>query len=124
MDFFSKIAERRIMEAIENGEFENLEGKGKPFNFEDETWIPEDLRIAYRILKNAGCIPPELEFRNEVINMCTLMNTIDDDKERIKKLRELNFKLLKVNLLRKKPLTFEDFPEYECKVMDKLIGDF
>jgi hypothetical protein len=124
MDFFSKIAERRIMEAIENGEFENLEGKGKPINFEDETWIPEDLRIAYRILKNAGCIPPELEFRNEVINMCTLMNTIDDDKERIKKLRELNFKLLKVNLLRKRPLTFEDFPEYECKVMDKLIGDY
>jgi hypothetical protein len=124
MDFFSKIAERRIMEAIENGEFENLEGKGKPFSFEDETWIPEDLRIAYRILKNAGCIPPELEFRNEVINMCTLINTIDDDKERIKKLRELNFKLLKVNLLRKRPLTFEDFPEYECKVMDKLIGDY
>jgi hypothetical protein len=124
MEFFAKIAERRIMEAIENGEFENLEGKGKPISFEDETWIPEDLRIAYKILKNAGCIPPELEFRNEVINMCALMNTIDDDKERIKKLRELNFKLLKFNLTRKKPLTFEDFPEYECKVMDKLIGDF
>jgi hypothetical protein len=124
MDFFSKIAERRILEAIENGEFENLEGKGKPITFEDETCIPEDLRIAYRILKNAGCIPPELEFRNEVINMHALMNTIDDDKERIKKLRELNFKLLKLNLTRKKPLAFEDFPEYECKVMDKFIGDF
>jgi hypothetical protein len=124
MDFFSKIAERRIMQAIENGEFENLEGKGKPITFEDETWIPEDLRIAYRILKNAGCIPPELEFRNEVINMRALMNTIDDDKERIKKLRELNFKLLKFNLTRKKPLAFEDFPEYEGKVIDKFIGDF
>ncbi len=124
MEFFYRIAERRIIEAIANGEFDNLEGKGKPIDFEDETWIPEDLRMAYRILKNAGCIPPELEFRNEVVNMCSLMNTTDDDKERIKKLRELNFKLLKLNLTRKKPLDFEDFPEYEGKLVDKLTGNF
>lgn len=122
MDFFSKIAERRIIEAIENGEFENLVGKGKPIIFEDETWIPEDLRMAYRFLKNAGCVPPELEMRNEVINMCSLMNTLDDDKERIKKIRELNFKLLKLNMTRKKPLNFEDFPEYEAKTVDKLTS--
>lgn len=122
MDIFVKIAERRILEAIQNGEFDNLEGEGKPIIFDDETWIPEDLRIVYRILKNANCIPPELEFRNEVINMCTLMNTIDDDKERIKKLRELNFKLLKLNLTRKRPLNFEDFPEYEGKFIDKFIN--
>jgi len=124
MEFFYRIAERRIIEAIANGEFDNLEGKGKPINFEDETWIPEDLRMAYRILKNAGCIPPELEFRNEVVNMCSLMNTTDDDKERIKKLRELNFKLLKLNMTRKRPLDFEDFPEYEGKLVDKLTGNF
>jgi hypothetical protein len=124
MEFFYRIAERRIIEAIANGELDNLEGKGKPIDFEDETWIPEDLRMAYRILKNAGCIPPELEFRNEVVNMCSLMNTTDDDKERIKKLRELNFKLLKLNLTRKKPLNFEDFPEYEGKLVDKLTGNF
>jgi len=120
MDFFAKIAERRITEAINNGEFDNLEGKGKPLIFEDETWIPEDLRMVYRFLKNAGCVPPELEMRNEVINMCSLMNTLDDDKERIKKIRELNFKLLKLNMTRKKPLNFEDFPEYEAKMVDKL----
>ncbi len=120
MEFFAKLAERRILEAIENGEFENLEGKGKPIIFEDETWLPEDLRMAYRFLKNAGCVPPELEMRNEVINMCSLMNTLDDDKERIKKIRELNFKLLKLNMTRKKPLNFEDFPEYEAKMVDKL----
>lgn len=123
MEFIYRIAERRILEAIENGEFDNLDGKGKPIIFDDETWIPEDLRIVYRILKNANCIPPELELRNEVINMCTLMNTIDDDKERIKKLRELNFKLLKLNLTRKRPLNFEDFPEYEGKFIDKFIAN-
>lgn len=121
MEFFAKIAERRILEAMENGEFENLEGRGKPIIFEDETWIPEDLRMAYRFLKNSGCIPPELEMRKEVINMNALINTIDDDKERLKKIRELNFKLLKLNLTRKKPLSFEDFPEYEGKLINKFI---
>lgn len=120
MDFFLKIAERRIIEAMENGEFDNLEGKGKPLVFEDDTWIPDDLRMAYKFLKNAGCVPPELEMRNEIINMHALINTIDDDKERLKKLRELNFKLMKLNLTRKNPLNFEDFPEYEGKLIDKL----
>lgn len=121
MDFFARIAERRIQEAIDNGEFDDLEGKGKPIIFEDETWIPEDLRMAYRFLKNAGCIPPELEVRKEIINMKELINTIDDDKERLKRLRELNFKILKLNLLRKKPFNIEDFPEYEDKIIDKII---
>ena len=122
MDFFSRIAERRIMEAIENGEFDNLEGRGKPIVLEDDTWIPEDLRMAYKFLKNAGCVPPELEARNEVINLCSLLNTVDDDKERLRKLRHLNFMLLKLNLTRTKPLTFEDFPEYEGKLVDKFTG--
>jgi len=121
MDFFAKIAERRIQEAIENGEFDNLENKGKPIIFGDETWIPEDLRIAYRFLKNAGCIPPELEIRKEIINLHELINTIDDDKERLKRIRELNFKILKLNLMRNKPLNLEDFPEYENKIINKFI---
>jgi hypothetical protein len=121
MDAFEKIADRRIREALENGEFDNLENAGKPLELEDETWIPEDLRMVYRFLKNAGCVPPELEMRKEIVNMCAMMNTIDDDKERIKKIRELNFKLLQINLTRKKPLTFEDFPEYQEKLFGKFI---
>jgi hypothetical protein len=122
LDIFARIAERLIREAMENGEFDNLEGAGKPLNFADETWIPEDLRIAYRVLKNAGYIPPEIELRNEIINMSSLINTIDDDKERLKKIKELNFILLKLNTMRKSPFDLDNFPEYERKVVDKLTG--
>jgi len=119
MDIFNKIAERRILEAIQNGEFDNLEGMGKPFTFEDETFIPDDLRMAYRILKNAGCVPPEIELRNEIINLSALINTLDDDKERLKKLRELNFKIMRFNIMRKRPFNLEDFPQYEGNIIDK-----
>lgn len=119
MSIFTKIAEQRIREAIENGEFDNLTGAGRPLSLEDETWIPEDLRMAYRVLRNAGCIPPELELRNEVMNLRKLISTIDDDQQRIRKIRELNFRLLKLNEMRKRPLLLDAFPEYEEKVYRK-----
>jgi hypothetical protein len=121
MDIFAKIAEQKIREAIENGEFDNLEGMGKPLDLSDESWIPEDLRMAYKILKNAGCLPPELELRKEVMNLRDLITTIDDNQERLKKIRELNFKLLKLNELRKRPINLENFPEYEDKIYRKMI---
>ncbi len=122
MDIFAKIAEQRIREAIENGEFNNLEGMGKPLDFSEDVWIPEDLRMSYKILKNAGCLPPELELRNEIISLRDLINTIDDDQARLKKMRELNFKLMKLNELRKKPVQLEQHPEYEDKLYKKMIG--
>jgi len=122
MDIFAKIAEQRIREAIENGEFNNLEGMGKPLDLSEDVWIPQDLRMSYKILKNAGCLPPELELRNEIISLRDLMNTIDDDQVRLKKMRELNFKLMKLNELRKKPVQLEQHPEYEDKLYKKMIG--
>ena len=121
MDAFTKIAEQRIKEAIDNDEFDNLSGSGKPLVFEDESWIPEDLRLAYRILKNNGFIPPELELRNEIINLQRFIETIDDDRERVKKLRELNFKITKFELTRKTPLRLERFPEYESRFYEKTL---
>ncbi|GAB5045956.1 DnaJ family domain-containing protein [Thermodesulfovibrio sp. TK110] len=122
MDIFEKIAEEKIREAMEQGIFDDLPNKGKPLKLEDLSWVPEDLRLAYKILKNAGCIPPEIEIRKEIIDLKELLKTIDDDEERIKKIRELNFKLLKFNIERKRPLYLEDFPEYEDKIIQKFIG--
>lgn len=55
------LVERRIREARERGEFDNLPGQGKPLVLDDDALIPEDLRVALRILKNAGFVPPEVE---------------------------------------------------------------
>ena len=121
MEIFAKIAEQRIREAIERGEFDNLEGRGKPLDLRDESGVPEDLRMAYKILKNAGCLPAELELRKEVMNLRDLLHTIDDNQLRIRKIRELNFKLLKLNEMRKKPFHLDNFPEYEDKIYKKII---
>jgi len=122
MDILAVIAEQKIREAIAQGEFACLENAGKPIALDDLPWVPEDLRMCYRVLRNAGCLPPELELRNEIISLRCLLRTIDDDQDRTRKLRELNFKLMKLSELRKKPFLFEDFPEYDDKICDRLLN--
>ena len=63
---FSHIAEKRIREAIAQGHFENLPGAGQPLNLEECFSTPEEVRMAYSILKNANCAPAEVELLNEV----------------------------------------------------------
>lgn len=122
MDIFAKIAEDRIRRAMEEGDFDSLAGSGKPLKLEDETWIPEDLRSCYRILKNAGCIPRELELRKEIMSLKDLIYTLDDDKERMKKIREMGLKIMQFNMMRKRSLCLEDFPAYEQRVFERLIA--
>jgi hypothetical protein len=63
---FDSIAERKIAEAIAAGELDNLPGAGQPLELDDDSHVPEDLRAAYRILKNAGCVPPEVQMLKKI----------------------------------------------------------
>ena len=58
---FDQIAERKIAEAIARGELDELPGAGRPLDLDDDRLVPEDLRMAYRVLKNAGFVPQEIE---------------------------------------------------------------
>ncbi|MGD2080293.1 MAG: DUF1992 domain-containing protein [Nitrospirota bacterium] len=120
MEAIARIAEERIRRAISEGRFENLENAGKPLVFDDETWIPDDLRVAYRVLKNAGVAPPELELRKEIVSLRELIDNLDDDRERIRNIRKLNYKLMCLGEQRGRPLHLEDFPLYESKVVEAL----
>jgi len=60
------LVERRIEAAIARGEFDDLPGAGRPLAFDDDPLLPAELRIAYRVLKNAGYVPPEIEQVAEV----------------------------------------------------------
>lgn len=119
MNIFQTIAERRILEAIENGDLDNLPNAGKPIDYSQDAWVPEELRMAYSILKNAGCIPPELELRKEICTMREMLVSLDENPKRIQKIRELNFKIMKLNMMRKRPVYLEEFPDYESRFFEK-----
>jgi hypothetical protein len=60
------LAERRIEEALARGEFDDLPGAGRPLELDDDPLVPEELRVAYRILRNAGYVPPAVQTLNEI----------------------------------------------------------
>ena len=107
---FEKIVEERIKKAQEKGEFNNLPGKGKPLP-EDDVNIPEDIRLAYKILKNADCVPPELELKKEIRSTQELLSGMADTSEKYKVLKKLNLLILKLNSMRKGSIKF-DVPQH------------
>ena len=87
---FELVVEERIREAIRQGVFDDLPGAGKPLLLDDDTMVPEDLRMGYRILKNSGFVPPELETRKEAVDLLRLIEAgIEDDAERRRALTRL-----------------------------------
>ncbi len=81
MDAMTAVAERKILEAQRNGAFDDLPGKGKPLSLTDDSGVPEDLRVCYKILKNAGVTPPELELRRELVTLEALVRCCADEAE-------------------------------------------
>lgn len=69
-------AERHITDAQRKGEFDNLPGQGEPLVLDDDSAVPEALRSGYRLLKNAGCLPPELEQRKQAVELADLLKGI------------------------------------------------
>jgi hypothetical protein len=102
VDFLYKIAEERIQEAQREGVFDNLSGKGKPLKLEDDSAVPEDLRMAFKILKNSNCLPIEMELRKEIYNLRQLLDAAIDPETRQELRRELNLLTLRLNCLRRR----------------------
>lgn len=58
--------EERIGEAIERGEFENLRGKGKPIQWEENPFTPPEQQLAFHLLRSQGFTLPWIETRREL----------------------------------------------------------
>lgn len=89
MDFLDRLAERRILEAIERGELENLPGEGTPLPPENLDFVPAELRSGYRLLKNAGFVPPEVETLRSIGALERLVAASTDPAVRARGLRRL-----------------------------------
>ncbi len=120
MTAFEKIVERKIKEAQEKGAFDNLPGSGHPVDLEDDSHVPDDLRLAYKVLKNADCLPPEIQLRKEIRQMEDLLDSIPDEKEKYRQIKRINFKVMQLNMMGKRSPLLEDDQLYYDKVLEKL----
>ena len=115
---FEKIVEKRILKAQKKGDFENLIGSGKPLKLNENYYIPEELRLAYKILKNADCLPPEIELKKEIKQTEDLLAGMQATSEKYRILKKLNFLIMKLNTIRDTSI-MNEMPQH---YMEKLVG--
>lgn len=121
---FHKISEDKILRAYEDGEFENLPGFGKPLVLEDLSSIPEELRMAYKMLKNAGYSTEENKLKQELLSIEGLIKDSSDESERQQLKEKLNKTLLQFNRLlsnRRVNTNSSIFKSYEHKIYKKIL---
>ncbi|WP_064094210.1 DnaJ family domain-containing protein [Rossellomorea aquimaris] len=124
MDFAMILSEQRIKKAYEDGEFKELSGFGKPMNLDDELGVPQELKMAHRILKNAGFSPEEMNVKKEMMQIEDLIRVCEDGLEKEELRRSLNEKMVRYNsMLSKKGIKTNSalFKNYEQKIESKLL---
>lgn len=99
MNAFEIIAENKIKEAIENGEFDHLSLSGQPLDLEEGQFVPLHLRLAQKILKNAGYLPPIVQLKKEILQLSERLAEASDESARESIKRRLFEKTLRHDVL-------------------------
>jgi hypothetical protein len=94
-----RLVDEMIRDAMARGEFDNLPGAGKPQNLDSYFAAPEDLRMAWSVLRNAGYLPEEVELMKDIAALRARLAAAPSDAERVKLKKELDEKVLGFNVV-------------------------
>lgn len=119
MNLLDQIAETRIQEAVERGELCGLPGEGAPLQLDADSAVPEELRVAYRILKNAGFLPPELYMRKELREAEQLLQQLPES-ERSRAHARLQLLQLRLAASRRQPMNLLLEDCYRQRLLERL----
>lgn len=90
---FSDLAERQILKAQAEGQFDNLKGAGKPLDMSGDGSVDA---VGFRIMAEAGALPREVELRKAVEAQSLVLRRATDEetqKREMKKLADLQLRL-------------------------------
>jgi hypothetical protein len=120
MESLAFIAEQKILKAMEERDLNSPQWKNKALPLGNDHLVPDDLKIAYKILKNSGYLPPELEERKEIRRIEDLIASTEDEHERLKQMKKLNVLLMKVEEKRAFRSNIATQDDYYRKVVEKI----
>ena len=118
MWLIDQLVEARISDAQARGEFDNLPGAGQALELEDEALVPAELRSGYRLLKNAGYLPPAVQTRREIAEVEQLLQLAEDAAEQQSLNKRLRYLLLKLGESTKDSRVMCE-PYYRDKLINK-----
>jgi hypothetical protein len=120
IDAIRIIAERKISESIEEGLLNIEAWHNRPLPKSNDCMIPDDLRMAYKMLKNAGYVPPEIETKKEIQKLEDLIAASEDEHTRVKQIKKLNYLEMKLDAMRGKSASLENQEKYYQQVVERL----
>ena len=123
MLLIDRLAEENIAAALRRGEFEDLPGSGKPLSLDDDSAVPEALRVAYRILANAGCLPPEQQLRREIRELEDLLLQLDSPAEEQRLRRRLLLLQTRLALQGRESSPLVEDSAYRQKLLQRMARD-
>lgn len=120
MDALARIAERKILEAMKEGDLNSEKWKNRPLPLDDDRFVPDDLKMAYKILKNSGYLPPEIETKKEIKKLEDLIACTEEEHVRLKQMKKLNVLLMKLEAKRSSPANIATQDDYYRKVVERI----
>ena len=121
LSIIQSIAERKIQQAMAEGTLADLSHwKNKPLPPDDMANVPADLRMGYRLLKNAGYLPEELALHKEITRLEQLLETCTDEKEKVRQLKKIGCLKTKLECRMGRPMELGEDGPYYNRVVDRL----
>ncbi len=115
------MTDEKIRKAYEDGEFENLPGYGMRLEFDDLSHVPPEMRMAYKMMKNAGMME-EQQVRTEIEYLEDLIEGARSDVEEARLNQRLTEKQLRLQQLiqkKKKDANSAVFKDYQNQIMNR-----
>lgn len=98
MNILAELAERAIREAQQRGEFEDLSGQGQPLPETNDPFMPETLRMAYKVLKNAGYVPREIQSQREIRSLIECLERETDEALKMRQIQKVQLFIAKARM--------------------------
>ncbi len=117
-----RIAEKKIEQFQKEGRGADLtHWKNKPLPLEDDMAnVPPSLRMAYRILRNAGYVPEEVSLQKEIVRVEDMLRHCTDEQLKIRQMQKLNFLRCRLEVKTGKKLCVDSDSPYYSKVVGRI----
>jgi hypothetical protein len=98
MRILAELAERAIQEAQRSGGFDGLEGQGKPLPDQSDPFMPECLRMAYKVLRNGGYVPEAIQSQREIRSLIECLEQETDESRRMRQIQKVQLFLARASI--------------------------
>jgi hypothetical protein len=121
LSIIQAIAERKIQQAMAEGTLADLSHwKDKPLPDDDMASVPADLRMVYRLLKNAGYVPEEVALQQEITSLEQALATCTEEREKVRQLKRISCLKTKLECRTGRALDLGEEGPYYHRVVDRL----